>query len=252
MGMRRRWLCRGVMLLAVVIWGAGGCRRATLLADSFDASPGTLTARGPQHVHVGEEVEFALRVLWDTSDYVVFEFEPNALEVSEYRQGKVYAKTHRFAADTFGQPASVRATAWRMVGDRDYIFTGHWRATRAPYDSRDRKVGSAVIELVVYQAVVKFAGLGGPDRLLDWRTARLQLDKSDGSTTDVGWRDSSGSERGFSVVGPDERGRYDVYYLPLASELNRGGSTHVAFQVRDRLAADADGWLRRELELPTP
>lgn len=228
-------------VLATATIAVGGCVGGSLASNTGPRPPGhRWSVARRQMVHVGETVRFDF-VLTDAlgrlvqptglADYCVSYISGQRLEASPDITGH-FGFAHTFDDVRPGQTVTVKTTAYRQRGQRDFMnIRGKWYQSDSPYELPDKKVGSGSIRLEVYAAPVELTIPQPPDDL-DLETGVMRIRRGDGATTSV-YIDRPGRP-GFTITGPEPAGRYQVRYLPWGDELNASGSTEVEFTIYDR------------------
>ena len=261
----RAWLIRQTELKPIVrivalagallAWaGAGaGCSiiryKAWLDADSASERPGYFL-RGPQYVHVDEEVKLQFLVMPQMDTYTVFEFPGRTVILPANPDYANYWTSVKFAQPSDPQNGYlIRATAYRTRGQQDRQVVGDEvmpLLTRS--DPADERLTSAEIRLIVYQSRVLMDNVGGPDVQPDWAASKLRILADDGKRVSEVSRAGPDAQGGYTVRGPDSTGRFELTYLPTAEQVNRGGTTTAEFTLVDR--AGRSQVIRKDFSTP--
>lgn len=139
--------------------------------------------------------------------------------------------THRLDGVRAGSSIAARGAVFQQRGNRDFIkVRGEWLQSSSPYEEPDRLIASDEVTLDVYQVRVSLE-IPRPPLDLDIGTGILRIQRDDGTSTTL-YVDRPGRP-GFTIVGPEPNGRYEITYEPSGDELNRTGTTAVRFSVLD-------------------
>ena len=227
-------------MLAAAATLLGGCVTGSLASNTGPRPPGNRWSVAKEHmVHVGEVVEFDM-VLQDgyrhfvspfgLADYCAAQIGPERVEVVADVAGH-FVFSYRFDGVEPGERITVRASAYRQRGERDFMkVRGQWLHADSPYAQPDQRIAGNTIDLLAYRTTVELRMPRPPDDL-DPETGVLRFRRLDGTTTPV-YVDRP-SLPGFSLEGPEPDGYYRVRYHPRAEELNSTGTTEAVFTIYD-------------------
>jgi len=235
---------RGAAVAAVLLASlAAGCVRspATLWADSALAD-GRFSSAPRQWVYDGEPVLFELQVAPGAANYVVFSVGDDAALVEAEEGRGHYRWTHVFQAGHEPQQYEVCATPFVVRERRDWIYDRHeeaWLFYPAADDRPDVQTATEqVMRITCYRREInlEFRARGGAPKAVT-----LTLVTSAGGEAVVPRRDPvRQGDRGFLLLGPDDRGMYQVTYGPAHDQVSRAGTTQVNLVVEH-----ADGSVER-------
>jgi len=247
--MPERWIA----LVLLGLWGCGGCVAGSLATSTGPRGGGQWSIARKQQVHVDETVKFSfvLREILrpepinaiGQADYCVFDIGGEKLPVAVNADG-VFRTEYTFDQVTPGLRIPVRATAYRLVGQRDGVkVAGQWIRRQSPYDEPDIFVATDAIELTSYRSRIELTLPG--DVKYDFDTATLAMEAEEGTT--VRYPDKP-LRPGFQLHRADDDAGWIVVYEPAPDEIRHSDVTRVTFSVYDR-SGDKHA---RTLDLATP
>jgi len=221
------------------ILGASGCIRGSLATDTGYSTEGAWSAAKVQDAHIGETVTCSLILresfkkerlsLLGVADYAAAQISSDRVE-AEPQSGR-FVFRYTFKDVDPGRTVKVSARAYRIRKKKDYMkIQGQWLRSQSPYELPDRNVGADSLKLRFYQSRIEYS-FEAPRTKLDWATSRLVITRKDKQISTVLMEKANRS--GFTVNGPDRKGRYCIQYFPLAEQVNKTGETSVALYVLD-------------------
>jgi hypothetical protein len=241
-----------VVAAVLAALAAAGCfyqTPARMWADT--ALPdGQFSLQKQQWAYDGETVTFELQCDPGAVHYVVFGVAGHEFVVDEGRVLGRYRWTRVFRAGPEPQTFEVYARPFLMRGKCDWVRdpgSEEWHFYPGGTERTDLPTApECVMKVTCYRREVRLAleAKGGPPRRVE-----LAMVTTDGRRVVVPPRPADKPEaRGYLLVGPDDRGRAEVYYAPDYGDVSRAGKTRVELVVEH-----ADGTLERITEdLDTP
>ncbi len=232
-----------------------GCMYGSLACDTGPSEQGAWSVAPLQHAHVGENIalSFILRQRFQQNridvlgiaDYAVANILEERIEIGP-DINSAFLFTHRLAGVKPGQVVAVEVAAHQTRGSKDYMkIRGTWRRSVSAAAQPDELVARDSIKLRIYQSRIDYR-FAKPQVDLDWSTARLVITRSDDKVSTV-FMDRP-ARPGFTMNGPDQNGYYRIQYFPLASQVNKTGTTRAAFKVLDVNGLEQS----HEIEFDTP
>jgi hypothetical protein len=223
-----RWL-GGTAMLALAALGGGCTHHAQLWANSDSDDPKSYSTASPQHVHVGETVQFRVTIEPDDIDYIVLDFDGELDLPSKVVNGQ-YAFTKQIPQSWRGRTVTVTARVYRKFGKPDYYEQqGRLVYRAAKYDDADQVLATSSLAIACYQTTVDITIAGQRSRAPNLDQAYLLIYGPDGKVTRV--NKSLPGQHGFVVLGPlAMSSNYAVHYEPKWDEVRRSGKTRVVLK----------------------
>jgi hypothetical protein len=194
---------------------------------------GKFSTRQRQQAYDGEPVTFELETDPGAVNFVVFGIDGDETVVQSGDVAGRYRWTHIFHAGPEPQDQEVYAQAFLMRGKCDWVYDrtkDAWffypgTAERADIPSSKERT----MRIICYRMEIRLPVVprGGPPRRVEMTLTRMagqrtSIPRNEGHKPDAA---------GFLLVGPGEKGAYEVVYTPKHTEISRAGRTHVKLVV---------------------